>query len=249
MEEEGWSGSSLGSSLLDEGTDDLPLNSGVNVDVVVDSMEEREEYDRNVEHEVKLLTAKYLSTSSETFSSLQKDNSDVSGQKVSTGGGEHGMTSDGFNYEDNVVGEAMLLNQEDFQHSDGNNGTHDMVELLLPSFVRLNKLLNENGCLTLSLNNEDIDENTRSLSVFVVDSWAESAVNFVAETLERREKSREEVLDASIEVQRSDFSISTLDFEVTRLKEKLEDAKAKEKELSMKLGRSGTLTVIYYFSP
>ena len=124
-------------------------------------------------------------------------------------------------------------------HSNASDESHDMMELLLPSFVRFNKLLNENGCLTLAVATADIDVDNRSISVFVLDSWAESITNFVAEILEHRQKSRDKVVDASFEVQRSDISISNLDVEVHHLQAKLKTAKEKEKQLRNKSTQSG----------
>lgn len=121
------------------------------------------------------------------------------------------------------------------------NSSSDAVELLLPSFVQLNKLLNENGCLTLAVSSSDIDVNSRTISVFVVDSWSETTLDFIGELLEQRTNNQKETVNASIEKQKNDLSVSNLDVQIHHLKTKLESAHQNEKNMKMKAIQSDEL--------
>lgn len=248
MAEEVWSGSSLGgSSFLHEDSDEMSHQSFGRTQAA-DSATELS-HNSIVDREMKLVTEKYLSRRQEESGTAQSsiqvtsrgDNYSRQEQEREIIGAheehlyhleEHKGT------EDDYVSELSQPN-----HSDDSDTSHDMMELLLPSFVRLNKLLNENGCLTLSVTADDVNVENRSISVFVLDSWSESLTNFVAEVFEQRRKSREEKVDASFEVQKSDISISNLDVEVHHLQEKLKTAKEKEKQLRMQSAKSGEPSV------
>jgi hypothetical protein len=263
MAEEVWSGSSLGSSFMNE-DDEISHQSSLNQ---LPDTTDGQLRNTLVDRELQLVTEKYLSRRDGdsinaqsavpmTSSGDNNDNNDLSFDRSSSPSHfqeAHASHEDNHyaqyqKHEEVIAGEYAYTEQKEnvnenpassLHYSNDSDGSHDMMELLLPSFVRVNKLMNENGCLTLSVTAADIDVENRSISVFVLDSWAESITNFVAENLEHQQNSLEKVVDASFEVQRNDISISNLDVEVHHLQEKLRTAKEKEKNLRMKSSQSG----------
>lgn len=281
---EEWSGSSLGSSFLnDDGefslSEDQPgqeqgQSSETNEYRQSQSqsqgggMEETEGSEAQstirssvVDREMKLLTQKYLSrgesaATTVVMSSSSHNNNEYSfdrslQQSQSQSQARSVLNQTGDTYQGmHSLSENTELTDDQSQGGQAGQGqgsphssesSHDMLELLLPAFTRFNKLLNENGCLTAAIDPADLDVPNRSISVFVLDSWAESVTDFVGEVLEHRQSSRESVMDASFEVQRSDVSMTNLDVEIHHLRERLDTAKNKEKDLRMKCAQSDEL--------
>ena len=243
MAEEVWSGSSLGSSFLNDGGDDDEMSHP----------ESDQVHDTIIDREVKLVTEKYLSRREGESVSVQSARQVISSDgdqglsfDLSSSASHHKNSQIQHQAGDRIEGDTLYSDHQDYvselsnpNQSADSDSSPDMMELLLPSFIRFDKLLNVNGCLTVSVTTVDVDIENRSISVFVLDSWAESIINFVAEILEDRQKNQQDKVDASFEVQRSDISVSNMDVEVYHLQEKLHTAKEKEKDLRMKATQSG----------
>ena len=105
----------------------------------------------------------------------------------------------------------------------------DTVELLLPSCVKVSRILSERGYEALQLTKGDINMSTRSISVFVVDSWAESILVGMSELTERLSSQQAAVKDSAMSVRKREVTHEALEGRVRELQEKLFESERKGK--------------------
>jgi hypothetical protein len=112
---------------------------------------------------------------------------------------------------------------------------NDDLTLLIPSCVQLNKILSDAGFTAIELSLSDLDLNQRTISVFIVDTWAQSLINCVSELLTHQSMTRTSMNALSADAGRSGASHYALEASITALKEALEGSERREKLAAQKL--------------
>jgi hypothetical protein len=111
---------------------------------------------------------------------------------------------------------------------------NDDLSLLIPSCVQLNKILSDAGFSPIELSHSDLDLNKRTISVFVIDTWAQSLIHCVSELLTQQSMTRTSINALSADVGRSGASHYALEASITTLKEALEGSQRREKLAAQK---------------
>lgn len=119
-------------------------------------------------------------------------------------------------------------------HSSPTQRNHDL-SLLIPSCLKLNKILSEAGFSPIELSSSDLDFNKRTISVFIVDTWAQSLMSCVSELLTHQSVTRTSIDALSQDLGRSGVSHHALEASITSLKESLEGSQRRERLAAQKL--------------
>ena len=193
MEE--WSGSSIDGSL----DDNEELNSS---NVIVGEVVEMQRYEEHVERNIEYTTTK--------ISTKMLEHNFVTGQEENA----------------EILPENTVEHDEDersfVEVSSPSQRSEDYVQMLIPSCQRLNEILQKSGYPCIDLKVSDIDVNRRSMSVFVIDAWAESVCTSVGELMDQQLSTQANASAISFDMGRSEASQDALQAEVSRLQEKLE---------------------------
>lgn len=115
------------------------------------------------------------------------------------------------------------------------NATEEDISLLIPSCLKLNKILSDVGFSPIELLPSDLDLQKRTISVFVVDSWAQSLVNCVSELLAQQSSHRVSMEVLSHNIGRNGATQSSLETSISSLKESLEATERRERLAVQKL--------------
>jgi hypothetical protein len=118
-------------------------------------------------------------------------------------------------------------------------GDLNSIEMLLPSALKLNRLMHEAGHTPVHLTTSDVNLELRSMSVFVLDSWAESLFVGVTELMERAGDERSAIKDASISAWQDGMTRDVLQSRITDLQTKLLDSEKRERTLKQQSIISG----------
>lgn len=94
--------------------------------------------------------------------------------------------------------------------------------IFLPSCMKINSMLSERGLIPLELTGSDIDMDARSMSVFVLDGWAESIVSCLEEVFQRQDKQRSTVLETSFSSRAAETSREAMEKHMRDLQMKLD---------------------------
>jgi hypothetical protein len=109
------------------------------------------------------------------------------------------------------------------------------LSVLIPSCVKLNKILADAGFSPIELTSSDLDFNKRTISVFIVDTWAQSLISCVSELLTHQSATRTSIDALSHDLGRSGASHHALEASITSLKESLEGSQRRERLAAQKL--------------
>ena len=110
-----------------------------------------------------------------------------------------------------------------------------------PSCKKLNKILIDSGYAPLEMSSSDIDFQNKSISIFIVDAWAESMLTSISEMFEREMSQRSFTSNASIYACRRDTGQETLVMELNDAKLKLKSALKLNKDLERRISSAGTI--------
>jgi len=109
---------------------------------------------------------------------------------------------------------------------------HEAAEnVLMPACLKLNKVLTNHGYRVNPIQGEHIDVETRAVSIFVVDSWADSLHIAMTEMLERQRQSHDALLDTSAASHKEQLSAEVLMSRISDMQDKLYEAERKVKSL------------------
>mmetsp|Transcript_9391 Transcript_9391/g.14152 ORF Transcript_9391/g.14152 Transcript_9391/m.14152 type:complete len:824 (+) Transcript_9391:73-2544(+) len=230
MEE--WSGSSIEGS-LDHGDDfDSPQ---------VAKTSQQTHSSRVYEFEAEVHKAEHAFASSSAFfeqgdSSGRRDNeSNTSGDFALSELGRQSFeqtTSGGLDINE-ILDEESTREQphaEKDQFSSARDSKEDFAALLIPACVKVNSTLTQYGYSVIDLTASDIDVQRRSMSVFIVDAWAESVLGCIQELIEKQHTSQEIIQDASSSRGFSDAANEVLESRFRTLESRYESCIRKEKE-------------------
>lgn len=103
----------------------------------------------------------------------------------------------------------------------------NICDIFLPSCIKINTMLAERGMLPLSLSSTDIDADKRTMSVFVLDAWAESVVTSLEEVFQMGDRHRLAVQDTSFSSHTAEASREAMEKHIRDLQIKLETAERK----------------------
>lgn len=136
----------------------------------------------------------------------------------------------------NAENVPMPLNDDISEIVDGGNGYFEEPsghfeagDLLMPSCGKINKLLIRNGYKLETISQEQIDMENRSVSIFVVDAWADSLYAAISELVDRQKVAEEVISDSNASFHKEALSSDVLMNRVSDLQTKLLDAEKKEK--------------------
>lgn len=111
----------------------------------------------------------------------------------------------------------------------------DTVELLMPSYTKINSILKERGYEPVTILFNDIHVDIRTISVYSVDVWAESILNAITEMVERSYNHQNAIQHASMSMKKGDVSTAALKTRVDDLQHKLYESEKREKALAAKI--------------
>ena len=239
MEE--WSGSSIEGS-LDHGDDfDSPQ---------VAKTSQQTHSSRVYEFEAEVHKAERAFASSSAFfeqgdSSGRRDNeSNTSGDFALSELGRQSFeqtTSGGLDINE-ILDEESTREQphaEKDQFSSARDSKEDFAALLIPACVKVNSTLTQYGYSVIDLTASDIDVQRRSMSVFIVDAWAESVLGCIQELIEKQHTSQEIIQDASSSRGFSDAANEVLESRFRTLESRYESCIRKEKETRLMFESKG----------
>lgn len=118
---------------------------------------------------------------------------------------------------------------EDFTSSDNVN------DIFIPACSKLSQILNERGCQTIHLSHLDVDLDTRSLPIDVLETWAGSVLQSVSEIIESLRNQQNATFDASISSHRGDGSYAAMQSKLENLQLKLFESEKRERLLTSKI--------------
>lgn len=147
----------------------------------------------------------------------------------------------------NVVASAAIEGEK--IHTLNKRDDVDNIALLMPSCIKLNGQLHNAGYSPIVLTSKDIDANRRSVSVFVIDAYIESISSCVAELLDHQLSAQANVSAVSFGMVKSEGLQNTLQDEVSRLQDKLNDALRREKSAEQKKENAGKYLQKFLFVP
>ena len=109
-------------------------------------------------------------------------------------------------------------------------------EALLPNYLRLHSLLNENGVFPMQFTASDMNSSTEDLSIPVplLDSWAASLLPAISEMVERLNSHNFLLRDVSISAWKGEVSKEALEARVRELQAKLLESEKKGRQASSK---------------
>lgn len=209
MEE--WSGSSIDGSL----DDNEELNSS---NVIVGEVVEMQRYEEHVERNIEYTTKTSTKMFEHNFVTGREENAEILPKNAV----EHDEDERSF-----------------VEVSSPSQRSEDYVQMLIPSCQRLNEILQKSGYSCIDLNVSDIDVNRRSMSVFVIDAWAESVCTSVGELMDQQLSTQANASAVSFDMGRSEASQDVLQAEVSRLQEKLEASVRRERAAEQKRENAG----------
>jgi hypothetical protein len=99
--------------------------------------------------------------------------------------------------------QSPLLNDVTMENSNSNINPCD---LYIPACMKINKILHSHGLTAIPLSSGDIDLESRSVSVYILDAWAESILSSVEEVLERQKKQADVAKSVAYSAKTSDVS-------------------------------------------
>ena len=120
------------------------------------------------------------------------------------------------------------------------SGSEDYAEMLIPSCKKLSHMLHQSGYSPIDLTSSDIDINRRSVSVFIIDAWAESVCVCLAELLDHQRSAQANASAVSLDVGRADARQTALETELSQTQEKLDAAVRREKAAVQKKENAGS---------
>ncbi len=82
----------------------------------------------------------------------------------------------------------------------------DMIETYLPACARLNKLLYDRGFAPISLSSNDVEPQSKTVSAYILDAWAESVLTALDELLEREQARTSAAAEVSYTARANDVS-------------------------------------------
>lgn len=103
----------------------------------------------------------------------------------------------------------------------------NICDILLPSCMKINEMLSERCLFPIDISAGDIDANTKSVSVFVLDSWAESVVTALEEVLQRHDRQNQSVQETSFSSRTVEASREAMEKHIRDLQKKLDSAERK----------------------
>jgi len=130
------------------------------------------------------------------------------------------------------------------------SGQFDAGDLLMPACGKINKLLTRSGYKLETISPEHIDMENRSVSIFVVDTWADSLYIAVSELMDRQKNVEVAMSESNTSFHKEALSSDVLMNRVTDLQTKLLDVEKKEKLASHQnniLGKLGTYIYLYIY--
>ena len=105
------------------------------------------------------------------------------------------------------------------------------IDMLLPACLKLNQIMSAQGYSPLQLTTSDVNLDLKSISVFVVDSWAESLFTGVTEMIDRVGVGQSAAKDASISAWKNDMTNEVLETRISDLQLRLLESEKREREL------------------
>lgn len=121
-----------------------------------------------------------------------------------------------------------------------NDSVTSMCKIFLPSCLRINRVLQEKGFSPLSLTDTDIDVEKRSMSVFVLDAWAESITSALDEIIERQDRQTTVAVESSLASKSVEATREAMEKHIRDLQRKLAAAEEKLAARSIQSGNLGT---------
>ena len=144
------------------------------------------------------------------------------------------------NTNDNEEEEVEVRNNYNYNFDDSsiNNNTNqelDTLVLLMPSYTKINGILQERGYDPTTFQHSDINIDNRTISVYSVDVWAESILNAITEMVDRTYSHQSAVQSASISMKKGDVSVAALKTRIDDLQHKLYESEKREKAQASKI--------------
>jgi hypothetical protein len=113
-------------------------------------------------------------------------------------------------------------------YSDAGIENYDLLDLLIPSAAKVNKIMQDSGFTPIHLTKHDIDS-TKKMSVYVVDAWAQSLLGAITEMKDRIESHKLTINSTNFSQRKNEVSNDALEQRVRDLQEKLLDCERKLK--------------------
>lgn len=104
-------------------------------------------------------------------------------------------------------------------------------DLLMPASTKLNKILKLKGYTLSTIPFDQIDIENRTVSLFIVDNWAESLYIAVSDILQRQDRSMSAVVDSNTSFRKEALSSELLMARLSDFQEKYLELEKKEKFL------------------
>ena len=82
----------------------------------------------------------------------------------------------------------------------------DLIETYLPACARLNNLLYDRGFAPISLTSNDVEPQSKTISAYILDAWAESVLTALEELLEREQTRSSTAVEVSYTARANDVS-------------------------------------------
>lgn len=118
------------------------------------------------------------------------------------------------------------------------NQYQNACELYIPSCLKINSLLATKGLNPMQFSENDINSDNKTMSVFVVDSWAQSVLNELDVIFDRLDHTANTVLESSFSNKLNDSSREAIDAHIRDLQKKLAQA---ENKLNSKSNENSSL--------
>ena len=109
------------------------------------------------------------------------------------------------------------------------SGQFEAGDLLMPSCSKINQILTHNGYKVSPISQEHIDMENRAVSIFDIETWADSLYIAVSELIERSNSSRDVISEANTSFHKEAMSADVLMNRVSDLQESLLAVEKKEK--------------------
>lgn len=129
------------------------------------------------------------------------------------------------NYDD--ISGVLTSNNSDYFNS------INSIDLLMPNCLKINRILSEHGNDPLQFKASDVNVDDRTISVFVVDLWAECILKELTVNIDRLDKHQHVMQDVSYSMRKGDVTVQALQARLAELQVKLYEIEKKE-ALSMK---------------
>jgi hypothetical protein len=129
------------------------------------------------------------------------------------------------------------------------HSSFDEADLFISNCRKINKLLQTHGHVPVELMNSDINFDSQTISVYIIDSWAGSILSGISELLEHCERNNDITKDASFSAWKDGLATDALHSAISDLQYKLLDMEKKDKSHRLKIIELGNIHFFFFFKP